>query len=72
MPLVFQRYLRPGDYRMVVKLEDLNGKKFLRGAQALTVPVVEGPEVPGPPLDPQTKPAARPRPTPRFATARPP
>jgi VWFA-related protein len=55
MPLVFERYLRPGDYRLVVKLEDLNGKKFWRGAQAITVPTVEGPEAPGPPIDPQTK-----------------
>jgi VWFA-related protein len=54
MPIVFERYLRPGAYRLVVKIEDLNGKKFWRGAQALEVPTVEGPEVAGPPIDPAT------------------
>lgn len=54
MPIVFERYLRPSDYRLVVKIEDLNGKKFWRGAQAIVVPTVEGPEAPGPPIDPAT------------------
>src|SRR4029450_2863467 len=31
IPMVFERYLRPGGYRLVVKIEDLNGKKFWRG-----------------------------------------
>jgi VWFA-related protein len=54
IPVVFERYLRPGGYRLVVKIEDLNGKKFWRGARELDVPVVEGPEAAGPPIDPAT------------------
>ncbi|HSM12466.1 MAG TPA: VWA domain-containing protein [Thermoanaerobaculia bacterium] len=49
IPLVFERFLRPGAYRMVVKVEDLNGHAFFRSEQALEVPTVEGP--PPPPLD---------------------
>lgn len=51
-PLVFQRYLRPGSYRLVVKLEDLNGKKFFRSDRALEVPEVG--EAPPPAPDPDT------------------
>ena len=52
LPLVFQRLLRPGEYRIVLKVEDLAGKqsallsdsraRFFRADQALTVPVAEG------------------------------
>lgn len=38
LPLVFQRYLRPGSYTLVVKVEDLASGKFFRTAQPLTVP----------------------------------
>ncbi len=38
LPLVFQRYLRPGSYTVVLKVEDLNSGKFYRAAQPLTVP----------------------------------
>lgn len=51
LPLVFQRYLRPGTYRMVVKLEDLNGGKFFRLERAVTVPQAEGPDPAPPPAD---------------------
>ena len=54
IPIVFERYLRPGSYRLVVKVEDLNGKKFWRTGQVVEVPAVEGPEAPGPPMDPAT------------------
>ena len=41
LPLVFQRQLRPGDYRVVVKVEDLNGHKFFRRLEDIAVPAVE-------------------------------
>jgi len=52
IPMIFQRYLRPGSYRMVLKLEDLNGKKFLRLDRTLEVPSVA--TEPPPPPDPET------------------
>jgi len=45
IPLVFERYLRPGKYNLVVKVEDLNGKKFARQQREIEVPAVEGPEI---------------------------
>jgi VWFA-related protein len=41
LPLVFQRLLRPGEYTLVLKVQDLNGKKFYRTDQKLVVPAVE-------------------------------
>ncbi|HKI05394.1 MAG TPA: VWA domain-containing protein [Thermoanaerobaculia bacterium] len=38
LPIVFQRYLRPGEYKMIVKLEDLNSGKVFREEMALSVP----------------------------------
>jgi Ca-activated chloride channel family protein len=38
LPLVFQRWLRPGDYTLVVKVEDLGSGKLFRTEQPLTVP----------------------------------
>ena len=38
LPVVFQRYLRPGTYTMVLKVEDLNSGKFFRSVQPLAVP----------------------------------
>ena len=35
LPLVFQRPLRPGDYRLVLKVEDLDGKQFFRRDRTL-------------------------------------
>ncbi len=52
LPLVFQRYLRPGNYRLVAKLEDLNSGKFFRLDRQLTVPQIEA--QPPPPPDPET------------------
>ena len=40
LPLVVQRYLRPGTYRYVVKVEDTNGHKFHRREMKLVVPRV--------------------------------
>jgi Ca-activated chloride channel family protein len=47
LPLIFQRPLRPGEYNLVVKIEDLNGKKYFRADQKLSVPEVDRP-VPAP------------------------
>jgi VWFA-related protein len=43
MPLVFERFLRPGSYTLVLKVEDLNGGAFFRKMVPLEVPTVEGP-----------------------------
>ncbi len=39
--LSFERRLRPGDYRLVVKIEDLNGSRFARFDEALEVASLE-------------------------------
>lgn len=41
LPLLLQRYLRPGDYTLVLRLEDLEGKRFFRTERTLSVPHVE-------------------------------
>lgn len=38
LALAFQRYLRPGSYTLVLRLEDLNGGSFFRSERALDVP----------------------------------
>ncbi|MEE8525148.1 MAG: GWxTD domain-containing protein, partial [Thermoanaerobaculia bacterium] len=38
VPLIFQRYLRPGDYKLVLKLEDLNSNGAYRDELQLQVP----------------------------------
>lgn len=48
LPLIIQRPLRPGDYTLIVKLEDLNSPKLARLQQAMNVPEVEK-DMPGPP-----------------------
>jgi Ca-activated chloride channel family protein len=40
IPLVFQRYLRPGDYTLVLKVEDTGGKRYFRSERELEVPAV--------------------------------
>lgn len=52
LPLVFQRYLRPGAYRLVLKLEDLNNGRLCRLEQDLRVPELT--EAPPPPPNPET------------------
>jgi len=57
LPLVFERWLRPGDYTLVVKVEDVNSGKLFRVEQPLAVPAVERdmpaarPETPATPED---------------------
>ena len=53
LPLVFERPLRPGTYRLVLKLEDVNGKRFFRTERELSVPAVDN-AMPPPPADPVT------------------
>ncbi len=54
LPLVIQRPLRPADYRLVIKVEDLDGKRFFRADQQISVPEVEGQLPPPTPSDPET------------------
>lgn len=51
LPLVFERYLRPGDYRIVVRVEDLNGPSLSSPYMArhevdISVPKVDRATVP--------------------------
>lgn len=41
LPLVVQRYLRPGSYHLILKVEDLNSKRAYREALDLEVPRFE-------------------------------
>lgn len=41
--LSFERRLRPGDYRLVLRIEDLNGGRFARMEQPLEVPALDPP-----------------------------
>jgi Ca-activated chloride channel family protein len=41
IPMVFQRYLRPGSYSLVMKIEDTAGKRYFRDERELEVPQVE-------------------------------
>jgi Ca-activated chloride channel family protein len=53
LPLVFQRTLRPGEYTLVVKLEDMGSGRFFRAERPLNVPAVENDMPPPPPSDPE-------------------
>ncbi len=55
LPVVFQRPLRPGQYTLIVKLEDLNSNKAARIQQELTVPQVDNEAPAPPPSDPETR-----------------
>ncbi|HZF11659.1 MAG TPA: VWA domain-containing protein [Thermoanaerobaculia bacterium] len=39
VPLVFERTLRPGEYTLVVRLDDLTGKRSFRESRSLLVPM---------------------------------
>ncbi len=54
IPLIIQRPLRPGDYKLVLKVEDVDGKRFYRTVQEIDVPTVEGQVPPPAPDDPLT------------------
>jgi Ca-activated chloride channel family protein len=42
LPLVFQRYLRPGSYSLILKVEDTGGNRFWRETREIEIPSVEG------------------------------
>ncbi len=53
LPLVFQRYLRPASYTLIVKVEDTNADSYYRSERQIEVPRLE--EAPPPaPQDPET------------------
>ncbi len=54
IPLAFQRYLRPGEYRLILRLEDLNGESYFRYENQLVVPAVENRFTPPTVLDSTT------------------
>lgn len=41
LPLVFQRYLRPGDYELILLIQDTDGRHATRRTVAFTVPAVD-------------------------------
>jgi Ca-activated chloride channel family protein len=59
IPIVFQRYLRPGSYSLVLKIEDAAGKRFFREQRELEVPS-EVAAAPAPAVAPETAVAAPP------------
>lgn len=52
VPLVFQRYLRPGEYRLILRVEDVATGRFYREERALQVPQMAA-TAPAP-ADPET------------------
>ena len=48
IPLVFQRYLRPGSYSLVLRIEDVGGKRWFREQRELEIPSVETATATGP------------------------
>lgn len=54
LPMVFERYLRPGEYTVVIKLEDLNNHRFHRQLVPISVPSVDSPEPEMKSLDPES------------------
>lgn len=53
LPLVFQRYLRPGEYTLMVKVEDQGSGRFHRSEKTIQVPNVDEPPEPVA-VDPET------------------
>ncbi|RMH16076.1 MAG: VWA domain-containing protein [Acidobacteria bacterium] len=53
LPLVFERYLRGGTYRLIVKVEDLGSGRVFREERTIEVPKLDQAPAP-PPLDPET------------------
>ncbi len=54
LPMIIQRTLRSGEYKLVVKLEDLNSHRFFRAERILEVPKLEIDLPPPGPEDPET------------------
>ncbi|MDX1631808.1 MAG: VWA domain-containing protein, partial [Thermoanaerobaculia bacterium] len=57
IPLVFERYLRPGDYRLILRVRDIHGDRYFRESKRVSVPLVtdfrplEPTSLPGPKFD---------------------
>jgi len=54
IPLVFERALRPNQYDLIVKVEDLSSGKLFRAERTIDVPEVDGPMPAPPPKDEMT------------------
>ncbi|HWM95055.1 MAG TPA: VWA domain-containing protein [Thermoanaerobaculia bacterium] len=50
IPLVFQRYLRPGSYSLILRIEDTGGKRWFREQREIEIPSVESAPAPAPSL----------------------
>lgn len=60
LPLLFHRYLRPGDYTLIMKLEDVNSGKVFRVERPLSVPAMDNEAaLVEPPRTPEEKESAR-------------
>ena len=60
VPLVFERYLRPGTYTVVLKLEDLGGERYFREQRQIEVPPAPTPAEAAPPAATSASAAAPP------------
>ncbi len=69
LPLVFQRYLRPGSYTLVLQVEDTASQRFFREEMTLEVPLVERAPPPPAAMVAATTPAAPAPADPRAALA---
>ncbi|MFL6197096.1 MAG: VWA domain-containing protein [Thermoanaerobaculia bacterium] len=54
LPVLFQRFLRPGDYNLIVRLEDINSGKVFREERTITIPAVDRIAPAPPPSDPDS------------------
>ncbi len=54
IPLAFQRFLRPGEYTLLLKLEDLNSGRFYRHRSKLSVPQMDTAVETPPSVDPES------------------
>ena len=59
IPLAFERPLRPGDYTLIVKLEDVNSGKVYREERPLAVPAMETLAIPALARTPEEAESAR-------------
>jgi len=46
LPLLLERYLRPGAWTLVLKVEDVHGGRYFRTERAIEVPALTGPAAP--------------------------
>ncbi|MEM9408088.1 MAG: VWA domain-containing protein [Acidobacteriota bacterium] len=51
LPMTFQRYLRPGEYRLILRVQDLNGDRYLRRELDIVVPQLDNAVDIPPPTD---------------------